>query len=470
MPIRHIAATITLTVAMTATAGDIEGRVDASEVTVTREAASLRVGFELLLDSLNVPSGRAAVFTPVYVGAADSAVALPAVVVGGRRELTAASRTGRYAGLTQVRRHNGTRQTVPYSASTPWRPWMETGRLILHEDRCGCGLTESAPATQLATADFAPLPEPESVYLRPAAEARKEREAHGSAYLDFPVNRTDILPDYRDNRTELRKIVATIDTVSHDPNVTITAVEIHGYASPEGSYAANSRLAEARAKALSDYVGSLCSVDKKLFTVGFTPENWEGLRLMVAASDLPGRDAILTIIDSDEAPDAREARIRAEHPAAYAVMASDFFPALRRSDYAVRYTVRPFSTDEVMRMVDTAPTQLSLAELFAAAATMPNGSDEFNRLMELAVNLYPDDPTANLNAAVNALNRGDTDRAARYLDKAGDSPQAIHARGILAYRRGNLDEALKLVDQSGVAPDSNVAMIRKAIARRQNQK
>jgi len=68
------------------------------------------------------------------------------------------------------------------------------------------------------------------------------------------VNRTEIKPDYRGNMTELIKITSTIDLVKNDPDVSITAVKIHGYASPEGSFANNKRLAEGRAKALAEYL------------------------------------------------------------------------------------------------------------------------------------------------------------------------------------------------------------------------
>lgn len=46
--------------------------------------------------------------------------------------------------------------------------------------------------------------------------------------------------------------------------------------------------------------------------------------------------------------------------------------------------------------------------------------------------MYPDDPTANLNAANAAMERGDLVTAAKRLEKAGDSGEAEYARGVLA--------------------------------------
>ena len=62
--------------------------------------------------------------------------------------------------------------------------------------------------------------------------------------------------------------------------------------------------------------------------------------------------------------------------------------------------------------------------------------------------MYPDDETANLNAAVIALNRNDLQAAARYLAKAGSSPQALNARGVLAVRQGDRQAAERFWRQS----------------------
>lgn len=62
--------------------------------------------------------------------------------------------------------------------------------------------------------------------------------------------------------------------------------------------------------------------------------------------------------------------------------------------------------------------------------------------------MYPDDPTANLNAACTRLNVGDADGAKRYLDKAGDSPQAVNARAACAQLKGDQAEAERLYRQA----------------------
>ena len=45
--------------------------------------------------------------------------------------------------------------------------------------------------------------------------------------------------------------------------------------------------------------------------------------------------------------------------------------------------------------------------------------------------MYPDDPVANLNAANSAILKRDYRSALQYIEKAGNMPEAIYARGVL---------------------------------------
>ena len=65
-------------------------------------------------------------------------------------------------------------------------------------------------------------------------------------------------------------------------------------------------------------------------------------------------------------------------------------------------------------------------------------------VFEIAVRMFPDDQVANLNAANTAMARKDMRNAARYLAKAGDSPETEYARAVFEYLKGNRDKALQL--------------------------
>ena len=77
----------------------------------------------------------------------------------------------------------------------------------------------------LAVADIAW--HPALAYIAPQVETVKSRQLSGRAYLDFPVNKTEIYPDYRRNPAELAKIRATIDSVRADKDVNIVQIYVN---------------------------------------------------------------------------------------------------------------------------------------------------------------------------------------------------------------------------------------------------
>ena len=421
----------------------LKGEIEVSNVSLSVFGDSLRVQMDMDFSALHLPSNRSLSLLPSL--RMDTAIIrLPEVDVMGRRQYIQWQRnTGRSAMTQVIRRYNGTTQHLHYQTAVPIAERPGLVRLYLDEDSCGCLREVLADRNRLlAEQDFTPAVfTPHFVYVSPQAETRKTRHEKGAAYVDFPVNKTDIRPDYRGNRSELAKIENTINRIKGDADVSINHITIKGYASPEGSYANNSRLAEARTRSLVDYLKKEYPLDASLFQLDYEPEDWEGLRAYIAKGSLPEKDALLSLIDSGLEADAKERRLRTEYPEAYRTLLRDCFPALRHSDYVVAYTVRGFDVEEARKLIWKEPQKLSLQEMYAVAQTYGTGSKEYNEVFETAVRLFPDDEAANLNAANAAMQRGDTAGAARYLEKAGEGASAEYARGILAALKSEYDAA-----------------------------
>ena len=90
-----------------------------------------------------------------------------------------------------------------------------------------------------------------------------------------------------------------------------------------------------------------------------------------------------------------------------------------------------------------------------------------NNVFDIAVRMFPNDPVANLNAANIAMGKGDYASAKNYLAKAGNAPEAVHAKGVLSMLTGDLTEAesiLKQAQDMGVkAAAINLEELRKKI-------
>lgn len=420
------------------------------DLSVSRHGDKLFVSMDLDVSSARLGRDREVYVTPFLRGG-DNSQALPSVILAGRSRYYHHLRNDE----SVERLYRGGKQDkIEYRAVLPYERWMGSAVLEASTGSCAClgkSLSESVvPLRELRLERREPAPfKPLYAYVRPRAE-RKVSVIEGSAYVDFRVNKVDIDPEYRRNPEELGKILSTIESVSSDSDCRIMSVSVTGYASPEGTYANNARLASGRTEALRDYVLSRLSIPDSLFTTSFVPEDWEGLERYVASSSLEDKEGILEIIRGGLAPDPKEWKIKSTYPLDYASLLRDVYPGLRHSDYSVRYEVRPYTdVEEIRRLVRTRPQNLSLNEMYLAAETLEPGSEEYDDMFETAVRMFPDDPVANVNAASSALRRGDLERASVYLSKAGDSPEAVYSRGLLAAFRKDYSTAERLLDEAG---------------------
>ncbi|GAY27316.1 MULTISPECIES: DUF3868 domain-containing protein [unclassified Prevotella] len=423
----------------------LDERVRISDLSVSRSDGKLFVAMSIDVTALDVKSNNEIIITPVVRGKSDEVRLKPVMIAGRNRYYHHLRNTGADADSMDVYRH-GSVSVVEYRTVAPYRSWMGGADMnAVCETRGCCSESESMGVDRLARLDVEPkVYEPRLIYVSPKAEP-KIRDMQGSAYIDFPVNRTEIYPGYRNNPAELQKIWHTIDTVKSDPDVEIIALTFKGYASPEGSYSNNTRLAKGRTAALKEYVRKLYDFPAGLIATDYEPEDWEGLEKYVAESYMDNKEDILAIIRGGLEPDAKDRKIKTAYPREYAFLLKNVYPGLRHSDYVVRYKIRQY-TDiaEIRRMLKTQPQKLSLQEMYMAAGEMEQGSDEYAETFEIAVRMYPDDATANLNAACTALARRDMKAAERYLAKAGDTANAVYTRGVYAAMNGDYDAAGRL--------------------------
>jgi len=175
-------------------------------------------------------------------------------------------------------------------------------------------------------------------------------------------------------------------------------------------------------------------------------------------SALPGKTGILEIIDSNLAPDVKDARIKKNFPGDYAYLLREVYPALRHSDYTINFTIREFTdVNEIRNLVKNAPQKLSLNEFYLAAQGLEPGSDDFCEIFETAVRMFPADNAANLNAASASLSRGDLKAAETFLRKAGDSREAVYTRGVLAAKQRDFKTARTLLEKAQNMGEPNAA-------------
>lgn len=420
---------------------------------IKKKGNKVNVYMDLNLDDVKLASNKGLILTPILYKGEDT-LKLPAVEVMGNKRYIYYQRTKKTATqnpLIVAKRENKEPQTLRYAYSTPYQDWMKNSNFAISNDACGCN--QKLLAENLLTNNGEALVTPQQLYQayqQPKAEAVKIRQENGSARLNFRINKWDIVKDLGNNTNELATIKQTLDLVKNDPDVTITSITLHGYASPDGSYANNNKLSRNRTQALYNYLLKTYPIDKKLFKVESTAEDWEGTLEYIKSHNIPQKEAALKIINSDMTPDQKEQTLAAKAGEAFRFLVDKVWPSLRRTDYTIEYDVKAFNLEEARRVINTRPQKLSLQEMYMVANSYPKGSEEYNNVFDTAVKMFPEDKLANLNAALAAIDRGDKVSAEKYLKKAGTGAEVDNARGCLAVLNEDY-EAAKQYFQKAVA-------------------
>lgn len=423
----------------------MNGQVTVNNLNIAKtDDGKLFVSMDFDVANLEVGKNKEVSFAPELV-MGDEKMSLPAVTIAGKNRYYSHLRNDN--GFDPFLHRAGKLDTIQYQVSADFEEWMSNAKLEINQDVCGCNAKLlSNDRAELAQLDLEEKPVVfDFAYIQPEAEVVKHRSVEGSAFIDFPVNKINLYENYRENPRELKKILATIDEVKNDPDTKITAISIKGYASPEGPYNNNVRLAKGRTETLKSYVKGLYDFPAEIYKTDYEPEDWEGLKEYLDTTDLADKNGIYAIMGSDKTPDEKNWSIQARYPATYKFLLKNVYPALRHSDYKVEFTVRQYVTvEDARRAMAENPNKLSQQEFYLVANSYEPGSKEFNEAFELMVKVYPKDPIANLNAANVALAQDELYKAERHLKKAGDMKETVYARGILAYKRGNMEKATDL--------------------------
>ena len=190
----------------------------------------------------------------------------------------------------------------------------------------------------------------------------------------------------KDLNTQLRE-------AAEAPNREITEINISSYASPEGAYDFNQQLAEKREQNTTSYMEGQLKKDKITefgeLTKQFTAEDWEGFQKLVAASDIQDKDLILSVLSNVKDPEVREQEIR-NLATVFETLADQILPQLRRSHITASVNIIGKSDEELAKLAQTNPKELSVDELLYAA-TLTDDNNRKAQIYEQVTRLYPND-------------------------------------------------------------------------------
>lgn len=282
------------------------------------------------------------------------------------------------------------------------------------------------------------------------------------ANIKFLINQANLRKTELKNNsvTEFVKMLKQINADREKLN--LRNVEVNAYASPEGGFTINDKLAAKRQTTGEGYVKGQLKQNKIQTSVDarYTAQDWEGFQELVQASDLQDKAVILRVLSMYKDPEERERQIR-NMSEGFRELATGILPELRRARLTINYEVVGRSDEQIKEQFAADPTQLSSEEILYNATLTDNVNEKTN-IYKKATELYDQDYRAYNNLGVLAMQAGNLAEARTYFQKAlATSPNAAEANanlGMVALYEGNISEAETLIAKAQEANDINKAV------------
>ena len=278
------------------------------------------------------------------------------------------------------------------------------------------------------------------------------------------------------NSDEVKILKDLLKEVAGDSkNYAIKDFEVSAYASPDGGFKLNDKLAAQRMKNAESYAKGEIKRAKAntAITSDYTAQDWVYFQQLVQESKLQDKDLILRILSMyDDDPERREAEIK-NLSAVYKVLAEDILPQLRRARLNLNYQIIGRSDEEIQEAYKSDASVLSVEELLYAATLTEDKAQKKDIYTTTSKN-YPNDYRAFNNLGELAFIDGDFATAETNFKKAlslnASAPEVNTNMGLLCLAQGKPADAQTYFAKGGQSKENNEALGNLYIAQGQYQR
>lgn len=282
------------------------------------------------------------------------------------------------------------------------------------------------------------------------------------ANIKFLVNQANLRRSELKNNS-VQEFVAMLKRINADrEKLNIRNVEVQAYASPEGGFSFNDKLAGKRQNTSEAYVKSQLKQTGVATGIDahYTAQDWDGFQKLVQASNIQDKDVILRVLSMYKDPEQREQQIR-NMSEAFRELADGILPELRRSRLIINYETIGRSDEQIKAQYATDATKLGVEEMLYYA-TLEDNVAKKEEIYKRTAEYYDKDYRALNNLATLAFMKGDEMEATRYLERAlrvnPQAPEALANLGIMELVNGNVKEAETSIAKALGEQNVNVAI------------
>ena len=356
--------------------------------------------------------------------------------------------------------------TVQVPFNTEYKPEMAESNLCLDFEVDQNGKIYGLPRVKVGYGIIATSTLASAETIHPAIAADKFQRVINEKYnaeIMFLINQAIIrknqidAPDYVDLNNRLKE-------ANEAPNQQIEGISIASTASPDGTLAFNTQLAERREEVTTTFMENQLKKDKITnfgeITSSFTPEDWEGFKELVEKSNIQDKDLILSVLQMYKDPNQREQEIK-NMSSVFDELAKEILPKLRYSKIQASINIIGKSDEEIANLAANNPSQLTEDELLYAA-TLTNDNAQKMAIYKKAVELFPNSYRAYNNLGMTEYIAGNYDAAKSDFEKAKkldpSSKEVDMNLGLIALVDGNYNQANEYIGSAAGVPEANDAL------------
>ena len=362
----------------------------------------------------------------------------------------------------------GNDQTISYQlgghytmkTSYPFEPAMQKSEMFLTFDAKLGKKQVDVPAIKVADGVIATS----ELYHRTLTSAQPSVAADAfqrvveqkqEANIKFLIQQAELRKSELQNNT-VQEFISLLKRIANDrENIVLSNVEVSAYASPDGGFALNEKLANKRQENTEGFVKQQmkqANMDGDV-EANYTAQDWEGFQQLVQASDIQDKDVILRVLSMYKDPQEREQQIKnLSH--GFQELADGILPELRRARLTINYETLGSDDETIFNQIKNDPSKLTVEELIYAASIAETPAEQ-ESILKTTARLYPKDARSFNNLAALAYSKGNYDEAAAYLTQATNTGAACAEAkanlGLLALQRGDVKAAENYIGQAGNA-------------------
>jgi outer membrane protein OmpA-like peptidoglycan-associated protein len=358
--------------------------------------------------------------------------------------------------------------TATFEQTIPYMPEMEAADLVITgkiykqtKEKDALPETKIADATiitpYLVNKTFKVLYEEDALV--------RQFEKSTDATFNFEKGKSDVrVTELKD--ADITALVSWIQAAQSNPKIKINAIEINGYASPDGEVSKNDNLSYDRTASARKAIIAMMKTakltaytDTNMYKLNKYGEDFDGFKTQLAASTTiaeADKNLFIRILEMTKDLEQREKEM-INLGKSYSELEKDVFPKIRRAMIVVKYTEFGLTDDELKAAASNNPNSLSVEELLFTANKLTSDLNEKARIYKVAATNFASDYRTHTNLGAASFQLNKTAEAKSSFEKAASLKDNGIAKNNLAATTildGNRANTKKLIAQAKSAFDA----------------